>query len=199
MSSPVRTSPARRRAPAARSHAVLASMQRRIGGAAIDMALLIFVSGVAASLLERLTAGVTRIRIDAASGQRSIESAISLPLWLPLALLVVFTAAYTVCLMAIWGRTLGGWAVGIRCIRVDTGGRPGWMLASRRWFMLYGAAGMLAFAPVVGPFAWVLILVIGLSPLWDSTRRLRGYADHFGRDVVVMAQAASAGTGTHRR
>lgn len=195
MSSPVRTSPNRRRAPSPRSNAVLASLQRRVGGAAIDLALLVLVSGVTASLLERVTAGVTRVRIDAVSGQRSVESAISLPMWLPLALLVIFTAAYTICLMAIWGRTLGGWAVGIRCVRVDTGGRPGWPLSVRRWFMLYGAAGLLAFAPFIGPFAWVLTLIVGLSPLWDSTRRLRGYADHFGRDIVVMAKPGGTGAG----
>lgn len=199
MSSPVRTKPTRRRSSTPRSNPTLASMPRRVGGAAIDMALLVFVSAVTASMLERATAGVTRVRIDANSGQRSVESAISLPIWLPLALLVFFTAVYTICLMAIWGRTLGGWAVGIRCVRVDTGDRPGWMLATRRWFLLYGAAGVLAFAPVIGPFAWVLILIVGLSPLWDATQRLRGYADHFGRDVVVMSHTASASQRSRRR
>jgi len=78
--------------------------------------------------------------------------------------------------------------VGIRCVRADTGGRPGWALSCRRWLMLYGIAGALSFAPYVGPFAWLISLVVGLSPLWDSTHRLRGYADHVGRDVVVLAR-----------
>jgi hypothetical protein len=161
-------------------------MSRRVTGAAIDMALLIFLAGTSASLLERMTAGVTRVRIDEESGQRAVEAGLSLPLWLPLALLVTFTAAYTIVLMAVFGRTLGGWAVGIRCVRADTGGRPGWSLSVRRWFLLYGAAGLLAFAPVIGPFAWVITLVVGLSPLWDATQRLRGYADHLGHDIVVL-------------
>jgi hypothetical protein len=163
-------------------------MRRRVLGAAIDMVLLLVVSGIIASLLERATAGVTRVRIDAESGTRTVDGALSLPTWLPLALLVVFTAAYTIGLMAVWGRTLGGLAVGIRCVRADTGLRPGWQLSTRRWFMLYGAAGILSFAPIIGPVAWLLTLVVGLSPLWDSTRRLRGYADYLGHDIVVMAE-----------
>ncbi|MEY2964636.1 MAG: hypothetical protein RLZZ228_449 [Actinomycetota bacterium] len=186
MSSPVRTPARRRTSRTAKPPVLLAPMSRRVTGAAIDMALLIFLAGTSASLLERLTAGVTRVRIDEESGQRAVEAGLSLPLWLPLALLVTFTAAYTIVLMAVFGRTLGGWAVGIRCVRADTGGRPRWSLSVRRWFLLYGAAGLLAFAPVIGPFAWVITLVVGLSPLWDATQRLRGYADHLGHDIVVL-------------
>ena len=186
MSSPVRTPASGRSSRAAKPPLSLAPMSRRVTGAVIDMALLIFVAGTSAALLERMTAGVTRVRIDEESGQRSVEAGLSLPLWLPLALLVVLTAVYTIVLMAVFGRTLGGWAVGIRCVRADTGGRPGWSLSVRRWFLLYGAAGLLAFAPVIGPFAWILTLVVGLSPLWDATHRLRGYADHLGHDIVVL-------------
>lgn len=170
----------------------LAPMQRRVGGAVIDMALLIVVAGVASSLLESLTAGITRVRLDAETGERTVDASISLPTWLPLAILVALTAVYTVALMATWGRTLGGWAVGIRCVRADTGARPGWGLSARRWFALYGAAGLLAFVPVIGPFAWLATLVIGLSPLWDRSRHLRGYADYLGDDIVVMARSGSS-------
>jgi hypothetical protein len=190
MASTVRA-PRRAVARPAKPAFTLAPMTRRVGGAAIDMALLVAAAGLASSLLEGLTQGVTRVRIDAETGQRSIDAALSLPMWLPVLLLVVFTALYTIPLMAIWGRTLGGWAVGIRCVRADTGERPGWALSTRRWFALYGAAGLLSFAPVIGPFAWLGILVVGLSPLWDSTRFLRGYADHFADDVVVMARQGS--------
>lgn len=189
MASQVRTPASRRSARSPRMPSlVLAPMQRRLGGAAIDMALLIVVSGIVASLLEGMTAGVTRVRIDAQTGERTVDAGLSLPAWLPLAVLVILTAAYTIVLMAVWGRTLGGWAVGIRCARADSGQRPGWQLSIRRWFILYGAAGVLAFVPVIGPFAWILTLVVGLSPLWDSTHRLRGYADHIGHDIVVMAE-----------
>jgi len=194
MTSPVRT-PAHRSKPtqrSARPTLTLAPMTRRVAGAAIDMAILIVVAGVLSSFLEGRTAGVTRVRIDSEAGQRTVDAAVALPTWLPLALLVALTAAYTVPLMAVWGRTLGGWAVGISCVRVDSGGRPGWTLSTRRWFVLYGAAGLLAFAPVIGPFAWVLTIIIGLSPLWDRSLRLRGYADAVGRDVVVLAPRGAA-------
>jgi hypothetical protein len=187
MSSTVRA-PRRVDARQAKPTFSLAPMSRRLGGALIDMVLLLAVAGVASSALEGLTSGITRIRIDAGSGARTVEASLALPLWLPLAVFVVLTAVYTVTLMATWGRTLGGWAMGIRCVRADTGERPGWPLAVRRWFVLYGAAGLLAFVPVIGPFAWIVTLAVGLSPLWDSNRLLRGYADYFGGDVVVMAR-----------
>lgn len=176
----------------ARNAFVLAPLTRRVAGAAIDMALLMVVAGLMTSWLEGVTSGVTRVRIDATSGVRVVDASVSLPLWLPVALLVVLTALYTVPLMALWGRTLGGLLVGIRCVRADSGTVPGWSLSMRRWFALYGAAGVLGFLPVVGPFAWLLILVVGLSPLWDGSHRLRGYADYFGDDVVVMARSRAS-------
>ena len=194
---PPRPSDARRPEPRrsdARAHKpsfTLAPLLRRVGGAAIDMAVLIAVAGMASAVLESLTSGITRVRLDAETGERTVDAAVALPTWLPLALLVVLTAAYTIVLMATWGRTLGGWAVGIRCVRADSGARPGWALATRRWFALYGAAGLLAFVPVIGPFAWLVTLVVGLSPLWDRSRLLRGYADYLGDDVVVMARSGS--------
>jgi hypothetical protein len=191
MSSPVRTSPRRPPRRPATSDAALASMGRRVAGAAIDMVLLVFISGVVASFLERATAGVTRVRIDAVTGERVVNAAIDLPPWLPLLLLVLLTAAYSIPLMALFGRTLGGWAMGIQCVREDSAGRLGWSLSARRWFLLYGAAGVLAFVPGIGPFSWILILLVGLSPLWDATRRLRGYADHAAQDIVVMAKASA--------
>jgi len=167
-------------------------MVRRVAGAAIDAALLVTVAGLLASFLEGLTSGVTRVRIDAQTGERTIDASISLPTWLPLLILVVLTALYTVPLMAIWGRTLGGVIVGIRCVRADTGTPPGWSLSARRWAVLYGAAGLLSFVPVIGPFAWLVTVVVGLSPLWDGARLMRGYADYLGDDVVVMAGTGPA-------
>ena len=138
MASPVRTPASRRPASAPQAQiakrgasadssaipVVLAPLERRVAGAAIDLALLLLASGIVAAMLERATSGVTRVRIDAVSGQRTVDAATSLPTWLPLALLVAITAAYTITLMSLWGRTLGGWAVGIRCIRADSVALP---------------------------------------------------------------------------
>jgi hypothetical protein len=148
------------------------------------MALLVTVSGVLAAWIDGAMGGVTRVRLDAA-GARTVDSAVAMPLWFPLALLVVLTAVYTIVPMALWGRTLGGWALGIRCVRADTGGRLGWTLSARRWLALYGVAGMVGFLPIIGAFAWLITLVVGLSPLWDGTQRMRGYADHLAGDLVV--------------
>lgn len=184
---PPRSATSRKAARESKPSFVVAPMRRRIAGAAIDMILLIAVAGILASMLEGATSGVTRIRIDAESGERIVSSSLALPAWLPLLLLVVLTALYTVPLMALWGRTLGGWIVGIRCVRADSGAPLGWSLSVRRWGALYGVAGVLGFAPIIGPFAWLVTLVVGLSPLWDGARLMRGYADYLGDDVVVMA------------
>jgi len=185
---PPRAATARKPHREARPSFAVAPMLRRVAGAAIDAAILIAVAGVLASALEGLTSGVTRVRIDAQSGQRTIDASISLPSWLPLLILVALTALYTVPLMAIWGRTLGGVIVGIRCVRADTGTPPGWSPSTRRWAVLYGVAGLLSFVPVIGPFAWLVTIVVGLSPMWDGARHMRGYADYLGDDVVVMAR-----------
>ena len=58
----------------------------------------------------------------------------------------------------------------------------------------------MSFIPVVGPFAWLMTLLVGLSPLWDSAGRLRGYADQFAGDLVVGApRLARQEQGARRR
>lgn len=177
------------------SHPVtLASMPRRVLGALVDLILVIVVSGMLVAWVDSTVSGVTRVRIDPATGGRTIDDAWTAPSWFAWGAFVVLMAAYVIPSMALWGRTLGGWAVGIRCVRADTGATPGWTVAVRRWFVLYGAAGLLGFAPVIGPWAWVVTLIVGLSPLWDGTHRLRGYADHVAGDLVVRATGGGAAT-----
>lgn len=165
---------------------VAASLGRRILGAAIDTCLLLLVSGMLSARIAGTAAGTSQVRIGA-DGARSVLFSASEPLWLPLLVFTLLTAAYVVPLMALWGRTLGGWCVGIRCVRTDSGSVPGWGVSLRRWLLLYGIAGVLAFAPVVGAWAWLVTLVVGLSPAWDGSGRLRGYADRFAGDIVVRA------------
>lgn len=162
-------------------------MPRRVVGAAIDLVLVLVVAGLVVAWLEAASAGVTRIRIDAATGERVVDASWSLPGWFAAAAFIVIMALYVVPSMALWGRTLGGWAVGIRCVRADTGGTPGWTVSFRRWLVLYGAAGILGFAPIIGPWAWLITVIVGLSPLWDASHRRRGYADHVAGDLVVRA------------
>jgi hypothetical protein len=170
---------------------VLASLPRRLCGAAIDLVLITVLAGLFVAWLDSSIAGVTRVRIDATTGQRTVDGAWAAPLWFPLAVFVLMTAIYLIPTMAVWGRTLGGWSLGIRCVAFTTGGAPGWPASCRRWVALYGVAGALSFAPVIGAWAWLITLIIGLSPLWDATHRLRGYADHLAGDVVIRVPGAA--------
>lgn len=193
MASATRPAPARRRNNAPRStpesprgsHS-LAPMSLRVAGAAIDMALVLVVAGLVTAWLAQRELGVVQVRIDGA-GATSVITPAALPPWTAIAIWVLVSAAYTVPLMAIWGRTVGGWCVGIRALLINSGGPLGWSAAARRWLLMYGVAGLVSLLPVVGAVAWLLILVVGLSPLWDAARRLRGYADHWSGDVVVRA------------
>ena len=165
---------------------VLAPLTHRLLGAAIDLVLLLVIAGVVSAAVLGATTGVTQVRIGA-DGQRSLVGAPGQPLWLPLLVFTVLTALYVVPLMAIWGTTVGGWCLRIRCVRADNGATPGWGVSVRRWLLLYGVAGALAFLPVVGGWAWLATLIVGLSPAWDRSHRLRGYADRFAGDIVVRA------------
>ena len=188
MSSATRSAPRRRATPSnASPRLVLAPLALRVAGAAIDLVLLLVVSGVISAALLHAAPGTTQVRIDS-SGARSAVAITGQPTWLPLLVFALVTALYVVPLMALWGRTIGGWCVGIRCARSDTGASPGWGVSLRRWALLYGLASIVGFLPVIGGFAWLITLVVGLSPAWDRSGRLRGYADRFAGDIVVRAR-----------
>ena len=162
-------------------------MPRRVGGAAIDVLVLLVLAGGISSLLTTVTPGTAQVRIGA-DGARTVLAGTQQMTWLPMLVFVILTALYVVPLMAVFGRTLGGVLVGIKCVRSDTGAVPGWGVSIRRWLLLYGIAGVVGFAPYVGGFAWLITLVVGLSPLWDASGRLRGYADRFAGDIVVRSR-----------
>ena len=170
-----------------------ASFHLRVLGALIDYVLILVVAGLVSAALLRTGQGTTQIRIDAITGETTTIAGFTTPMWVAPMLVTVFTAAYLVPSMALWGRTVGSWCVGIRCVRTDSGGRPGWAVSGRRWLLLYGIAAVASFLPYVGPVAWLITLVIGLSPLWDRSGRLRGYADRFAGDLVVNAGRSPAG------
>jgi len=165
-------------------------MSRRLGGAFIDLLILLVIAGALSSLITTIAPGTAQVRIDA-EGTRTVIAGTQQMTWLPMLVFVLLTALYVVPMMALLGRTIGGFLVGIRCVRADNGAVPGWGVSLRRWLLLYGIAGALGFAPYVGGFAWLVTLVIGLSPLWDTTGRLRGYADRFAGDLVVRSRPIS--------
>ncbi len=172
----------------------VASWPARVAGAAIDGLVLLVGSGLVVAWITARDFRTTQVRLDAATGEPSIIAGATTPPWVLAGIPLVLTAAYMILLIGLWGRTLGGWAVGIRCIPVDTatgaprrGARPGLIVGARRWLILYGIAGAVSLLPVVGGFAWIIILLVGLSPLWDRSGRLRGWQDRFAGDLVVRA------------
>lgn len=186
------TSGARR--PRPERQVAAASFPSRLGGAAIDGLVLLVGSGLIVAWISARDFRTTQVRLDAATGEASVIAGATTSPWVLAGIPLVLTAAYMILLIGLWGRTLGGWAVGIRCLPIDpaTGAplpyaRPGLIVGARRWLLLYGVAGALSLLPVVGGFAWLLVLVVGLSPLWDRSGRLRGWQDRFAGDVVVRA------------
>ena len=74
--------------------------------------------------------------------------------------------SYPICVLllqvlptAVWGRTLGQLATGLRVVHVDGGGRPGWLRAAVRFVVFQSV-------PVLGPIyfiAWALNARIGVG------------------------------------
>ncbi|HET7467826.1 MAG TPA: RDD family protein [Candidatus Dormibacteraeota bacterium] len=83
---------------------------------------------------------------------------------------VAAVVAYPVCVVllqvlptAIWGRTLGQLSTGLRVVRVDTGGRPGWLRAAMRSvaFQAVPVAGVVYFV------MWGLRRAVPARLIWD--------------------------------
>lgn len=92
----------------------------------------------------------------------------------------VLTTAFVLVQLILHGRkgvTLGKGLMGIRSVNVRTLERPGfWRGAVVRYLVLYGSF----LVPLLGP-----LLVIALSPLWDTRRRGRGWPDLAGATWFV--------------
>lgn len=167
---------------------VPASLPQRILGGAIDAILIAVVVGLSGAWIAARTQTTVQVRIDAATGERIVVDPAAGPLHLLTALPVLLTALYVIVGIALAGRTLGGWAVGIRCIRARTGGRPGWGVAVRRWAILFGVAAVLGLVPVIGPWAWLATVAVALSPVLDRTGWMRGWQDRIAGDLVVRTR-----------
>lgn len=85
-------------------------------------------------------------------------------------------AVYEIVLVALRGQTLGKMIVGIRVVRMDTGGSVGWGRSTLRWFVPAATArlpGVLS----------TLQLLIYLWMVWDPNRQ--GLHDKAAGTVVV--------------
>jgi uncharacterized RDD family membrane protein YckC len=148
----------------------LASPGKRLGARLIDMVLLV----VAASLIGTLGFGST-----AALGSLGTDAAAASALgafFVTLLTILAVAIAYEVSLTAIKGQTVGKMAVGIRVVRADSGGVPGWGKSIIRWAL----PNLMCLIPIVG---WIGGLLTYVSLTWDDRRQ--GWHDKAGATVVV--------------
>ncbi len=189
MASTTRSAPVGRAAGAPRAlpevvEVVPASMPRRLAGAFVDGLLILALVALVWSQVAPSGAPV-QVRIDAQTGERIIiGQSLFNPDWLSVLTFAV-AAVYFIVFLAVAGRTPGGWAVGIRCIRADTGGRPGWSASTRRWLVILGIPAVIGLLPVIGSWAWLLTLVVAVTPLADRSGRMQGIHDRAAGDLVV--------------
>lgn len=178
----------RRPAPTAPDGRPLAEWWQRLLGYVVDTLVflpvaLVFAIWVVVRLLQdpqlsrvlnstdgSLTARDQQIVNDAA--QDLVASA--LPFWIAM---VALMAVYWIVCIGLWGRTIGGAALGIRAVTA-TGAVPGLWRATRRYAVILGcslAGTLLSLVPVVGStlgtLGSLLLLVCFLSMLWNPRRQ----------------------------
>lgn len=106
-----------------------------------------------------------------------IGGIISLIAWFiePIILPLIVGAAYEITFVALKGQTPGKMAAGIKIVRADGGGIPGWGAAAGRWVI-----------PTIG---YIVLFIPGLlvhaSLLWDDRRQ--GWHDKAVKTLVARA------------
>ena len=77
-------------------------------------------------------------------------------------------AYFTICLR-VWGRSIGGLAVGIRCVTAS-GTNPSWSKSFVRALIPFGFS-LLGLIPLIGVFAFVAQVLAYVSMLWSPQRQ----------------------------
>ena len=85
---------------------------------------------------------------------------------------------YEPALIATRGQTVGKMIMGIKVVRAEDGGLPGWGKAIGRWIL----PGLVSLVPIAG---WFLHMLVYLSLVWDDRRQ--GWHDKMGTTVVITA------------
>jgi uncharacterized RDD family membrane protein YckC len=86
-------------------------------------------------------------------------------------------AAYEIGLTATRGQTLGKMALGIKVVREADGGLPGGGPAALRWVI-----------ELAGSFVCCIgLILVWVSPFFDSTKRYQGWHDKVAKTFVVQA------------
>jgi uncharacterized RDD family membrane protein YckC len=91
-------------------------------------------------------------------------------------IVLAWTLAYEVVMIALKGATLGKMALGIKVVREADGQIPGWGPSLLRWIIPQAASYLTC---GIGG------LVVYLSPFWDNTQRFQGYHDKVAKTLVV--------------
>ena len=89
----------------------------------------------------------------------------------------VIGIVYEVGMIAIRGRTIGKQVAGIRVVRADNAGIPGWGPSFLRWLVPTAA----------GVFCGLLTLLVYISPFFDNTHRNQGWHDKAASTFVIRA------------
>jgi uncharacterized RDD family membrane protein YckC len=92
------------------------------------------------------------------------------------AIIIALWGGYEVILTVIWGQTLGKAAAGISVVRASDGRTPRAGASLARWLFVLVAY-------IMTPVA---LTVLWLSPLTDSSKRMRGWHDRAVGTVVVQ-------------
>ena len=92
-------------------------------------------------------------------------------------LVTLIWAAYEIGLTATRGQTLGKMALGSKVVREADGGLPDWGPAALRWVI-----------ELVGSFVCCIgLILVWVSPFFDSTKRFQGWHDKVAKTLVVQA------------
>ena len=150
----------------------LAGLGSRLGARILDVILVGFGMGILFAI------GIGGLVLTALSGDdAAVLGFIALLFGIALLFLLV-TLLYETTMIAVRGQTVGKMLTGVRVIRADDGGLPGWGKSIGRWLVLTLPSQI----PAVG---WIAILLVYLSPTWDERRQ--GWHDKAVATVVVRA------------
>lgn len=114
-----------------------------------------------------------------------VNTAVDSPAFLAAAIVsAVIQVVYFTLLLHFWGRTVGGQALGLRCVMVD-GSKPTLVKAFVRSVIPFGFT-LLSMVPGVGFVANILELVAYLAMLWSPKRQT--WMDQAAGTYVVRVQ-----------
>ena len=151
----------------------LAGLGSRLGARILDAIL----AAVGMGILFLI--GLGGLVLSALSGDEAAVILAFIAVVFGLALLfLLVTLLYEVTMIALSGQTVGKMLTGVRVLRADDGGIPGWGKSIGRWLVLTLPSQV----PAIG---WIITLLVYLSPTWDDRRQ--GWHDKAVATVVVKA------------